>query len=319
MKALFRFARGRERGTTFVMLTVFIVALFAFAALSLDVGNVLREQRNAQSGTDAAALAAVLALTNTPQSVTEVQALAYGLANTNRVTTAEIGASTVGTVEVGAWTNRQFLAGATVNGRYSAVRVPARRVVPLYFGRVVGVTQMRPQVESVAMIDSLGAATGLRPFTISSNLLNGVGIGSQLTVVENQVGQLNSGQWGQLDYQNTLQGDAWYDAMVGGYQGLIPMGSTWAVLNQGNDHVRQAFEYLIRTGETILIPVIDTFDDVPNNGYVNIIGFVGLRVWNYRNRGRNSEITFELKQALGSGQGGGPNNPLYAQVRLLVK
>ena len=314
-----RDSRRAESGATIVIVTFFVVALFAFAALSLDVGNALREQRKAQIGTDAAALAALLRLTNTVQDVNQVRTTAEEIAGANGVTTTEISASTLGLIEVGIWSNGQFYANQTAGGRYNAVRVPARRTVPLNFGRVVGVNVLRPAVVSVAMLDSLSAASGLRPFTVSSNLLNNVAVGQSFTVNENVVGGDNSGQWGQLDYQNTLTGSAWYNAMIGGYQGLIPTGDSWAELNQGNDHVRQAFEYLIDNHVQIIIPVIDTFTDVPNNGNVNIVGFIGLEVTDYQNRGRNSSITFTLRQALGSGTGGGTPGPYRASGRFLVK
>jgi hypothetical protein len=174
-------------------------------------------------------------------------------------------------------------------------------------------------VDSVAVLDYLSAVSGLRPFTISSNLLNGVSVGQSFTVSENDVGGINSGQWGQLDYQNTLQGSAWYDAMIDGYQGLIPTGNNWAELNEGNDHVRQAFQYLIDNHITIAIPVVDTLEGVPNNGNVNIVGFIGLEVTDYQNRGRNSEITFTLRQVLATGTGGGPPSTYGVVGRFLAK
>ena len=54
----------RQSGSTLVLVTFFMAALFAFASLSIDVSNVYSLQRKAQSATDAAALAAVALCTN---------------------------------------------------------------------------------------------------------------------------------------------------------------------------------------------------------------------------------------------------------------
>ena len=43
----------------FVILVVFMVAIFGFAGLSLDVGNTLLQRKKIHEGTDAAAIAAV--------------------------------------------------------------------------------------------------------------------------------------------------------------------------------------------------------------------------------------------------------------------
>ena len=49
-----------ERGGTLILVTVFMIALFAFSALSIDVGNVLVQRARIQEASDSAALAAVV-------------------------------------------------------------------------------------------------------------------------------------------------------------------------------------------------------------------------------------------------------------------
>lgn len=312
--------RKDQAGVTLVLVTFFIVALFAFAAFSIDVGRVRYEQRRAQIATDAAAFAAAAMLTNLNDDVVINEALV--IAATNRVSAAEIAAGAQGgfpgQIQIGNWntTTRLFTANGTPR---NAVRVPARKTIPLYFGRIVGMSQMGPAVHSVASLDWLSAVSGMRPFTISSNMFNNAATNQPFTVSENTIGNLNSGQWGQLDYQNTLEGSAWYDAMIGGYMGTIPTGNTWAVLNEGNDHVRQAFNYLIDNHVVFPIPIIDTFVGVKNNDHVNIIGYIGIEVTGYQNRGGNSDITFVLRQAMFTGTGGGTPGPISVRGRFLVE
>src|ERR1043166_954044 len=91
--------RRDQAGTTFITIAFFMVVLVGFAALSLDVGNVLREQRKAHTATDAGALAGALNLPDKSNAVTNAGLIALR----NGVTGAEIEASDTGTIQVGSW------------------------------------------------------------------------------------------------------------------------------------------------------------------------------------------------------------------------
>lgn len=316
-----RYDRKRQAGTTIVIITVFMVALFAFAALSLDVGNVLREQRKTHTATDAAAFAGVVALTNSPQSAAEVMALAGALAGTNGVTATEISQSTIGAIQVGIWTNKQFLANTTTaGGYYNAVRVPARRTVPLYFGRVVGLGTMRPQVDSVAMIDSLSVATGLRPWGVTSNSLIGLSVGSEFTVSQKQ-GQ--NGQWGILQFNYDTEGEwntpQWHSFMVNGYPAGVDLANPRAVrTSTGSEHLAKVLDDLSKSHEIILIPVVRHFN-VQGKEFVPVVGFIGVSVVSRKGGGSNMEVRLKIERTVGSGQGGGPGGPLWLQGRFMVQ
>src|ERR1041385_827215 len=90
-----------ESGSTLVLVTMFIIALFGFAALTIDVGRVYKEKRHAQFGTDAGAYAAANLLTNSPQTLDQIKIEAINIAAANGVTNTEI--SNAGTVELGHW------------------------------------------------------------------------------------------------------------------------------------------------------------------------------------------------------------------------
>src|SRR5437016_13869458 len=97
-----RLKRGK-RGTTLVILAVFIVALFAFAALSIDVSNVFHHQRNEQAATDAGAFAGAAKLTNAPPVAADIIAEAEIITVANGVTDQEIAASKFQQIDVGRW------------------------------------------------------------------------------------------------------------------------------------------------------------------------------------------------------------------------
>src|SRR5437016_3461741 len=141
--------RRDESGTTLVLVALFVVALFGFAALTIDVGRAYKEKRHEQFATDAGAFAGVVFLTNsTPNTAKAIQE-AKDIAGANGVTLAEILASDTGAVEVGNW-NTNNSPPFTANGTpFNAVRVPSKRTVGLTFAKVVGLGSMNPAVHSV--------------------------------------------------------------------------------------------------------------------------------------------------------------------------
>src|SRR5436309_2225541 len=142
-----------QAGGTLLLVTVFIVALFGFAALSVDVGNVLVHRKKISEAADAAALAAVVDWAENGTSA-KVQIVARQYARANDLKDSEIVS-----VDPGIWVT---ISGAgtfsavralpsLLPNEVAAVRVQARRNVPMYFGRVVGLPAMNPQVEAVAI------------------------------------------------------------------------------------------------------------------------------------------------------------------------
>src|SRR5579862_2867172 len=166
-----RIDRAEESGSVIVLVALSLVALFAFAALSIDLSHVYQQERDLQSATDAAALSAAILLTNpvccgvTAQSVID-RATAVALAN--GVTNTEID----GSIQVGHWdTNSATFNPSAAQANWNAVRVPARRSVALAFGPIIGMGHMSPGAHSIAMSGGLGSAEGANgagfiPFTI---------------------------------------------------------------------------------------------------------------------------------------------------------
>lgn len=307
--------QNREQGTTFVMVTFFMVALFGFASLSIDVSHVFQEQRRAQIGSDAASYAAVALLTNSLVLKATVIAEAQNIATVNSLTPTEIAASSIGQIQVGRWNTNSFTFTPDATP-FDAVRVPARRTVPLMFGRVVGIAQMAPAVDSISFLGSAGTVEGGRPFGITTNALKGVSIGSQFVVYEKQ-GQ--SGQWGQLNMHGQTGGNDWDDAMRNGFSDPVSVGDPDVKTDPGADKVKKVFDDLKATGESLIIPVVPNFIDVKGKTPVNIVGFIGVKVIDIKGGGSNIEITFKLVTALATGTPGGPPGSAFAKVRVLVK
>jgi Flp pilus assembly protein TadG len=307
--------RRREAGTTFVIVTTFVVALLGFAALSLDVGNVLREQRKAGTGTDAGALAAVMLLTNIPQNVGSITAEAENIAAANGVTLAEINASTEGNVEVGSWVNDQFLANTTTNGFYNAVRVPARRAVPLLFGRVIGLGTMNPAVRSVAALEPAGSVNNAVPFGVTIDQVTNHVFGETLTLNTADIG---SGKQGKIDIANYQNTPDWESDMTNpdGCGCSVSVGDVPVIT--GNAQVQQSFN-AIPVGSTFIMPVVSNTSFTGNNGLAEIVGFVLVKLISSSGNGVNWTATVEFVDTVVGTGGGGTCPPPCFQTRSLVQ
>ncbi len=158
-----RGCQAKQHGGTLVLVTVFMVALFAFAALSVDVGNVLVQRTRIQEAGDSAAMASVVDWATGATSGIVAQR-ARSFASTNGVLSNE-----VKTVRVGKWdqTTRTFTEQATLTSSdIPAVEVTNQRLVPLYFARILGLPSMSPRSVSVAVVAAANAAGGVIPFGV---------------------------------------------------------------------------------------------------------------------------------------------------------
>ena len=174
----FQKARRDENGTFVVLMALSLMGLFGMAALSIDIAHVYQQNRDMQSAADFAALAGATLLTNQSIDVNSIIQTAQTIALSNGLTTAEIAAASAygGAIEVGVWdiAAQTFTPGTTNTNQWNAVRVPAKRSVSLFFGKMTvgpgnGLAAMSPVVHSVAMVTGAGSDFGadLVPYAIT--------------------------------------------------------------------------------------------------------------------------------------------------------
>ncbi len=229
-------SRGRQakqHGGTLVLITVFMVALFGFAALSVDVGNVLVQRTRIQEAGDSAALASVVDWATGGTALTVAQR-ARSFASANGVLTNE-----VKTVRVGKWddSTKTFTEQASITSSdVPAVEVTNQRAVPLYFGRVVGLSSMNPRTISVAIVGRANAAAGVLPWAVCGDYTPTKC--EQLTLEFFKVGSGtggnscyagptgNSGNFGQLALGSVdgSKGNNYEDLIINGYGGVLRVG-----------------------------------------------------------------------------------------------
>jgi hypothetical protein len=237
-----------QRGGILVLITVFLVALFAFAALSIDISLVLSNRKRVHDGCDAAALAAVVDWANRKTSA-EVDAMGRAYAQTNGVLSAE-----VLSVDTGTWddSTRQFVGPMSTlpDNSVPAVRVIAQRTVPLPFGKVIGISQMRPRVESVAIVAAAAGASRVLPWAVCDSFVP-VECGT-ITLQFKDGGEENAcsdsgpvaGNFGQLTLPGGSGADWYKDNIEYGYDGILRIGDcfptdtgvSWGPTKQGIDN-----------------------------------------------------------------------------------
>ncbi len=294
-------------------MVVFLVALLAFAALSIDVSNVFHHQRNEQAATDAGAFAAVALLTTNPpaNSKDNIIAEARAITAANGVATNEITASNYGTIQVGHWDGTNFTADVAPT---NAVLVPAKRNVPLAFGKIVGLAAMNPAVHSIASMEGLGCLTNVIPFGVTTNELVGKGVGDTMALNDSAVGSGKQGKIDLVGYKNTPE---WDDDMLalgcGGCQTCV--GSIEVIT--GNAHIDKDFNAM--AGSIFTMPIIDHISFSGGSATANIVGFVLVRLDSSSGNGSGWTASVTFLTAIPTGPGGGSCPPPCLQTRVLVQ
>jgi Mg-chelatase subunit ChlD len=127
-----------RRGTTMVLVAVFLTVIVGVAAFAVDLGMVTLLRSQIQNAVDAAALAAVLQLNQDPSAIEQAENLAREYVQRNRVGTLVTVPEDAIDVQRGVFdpATRQFTA---TNTNPNAVRVFAtQRNEPFYFARIFG-------------------------------------------------------------------------------------------------------------------------------------------------------------------------------------
>jgi len=145
--------RRGERGQALVLFVLALAVLMGFTAMTIDVGLFLRERRNLQNAADAAALAGVLEL---PQSPAAAQMRAQEWAVENGID----------------GTDGRQVESITVPQPDRIEVTIARPSTPFIFGRVLGLTSVDIRARAVAEVGSVAGTIGLTPFGVLENVVN---------------------------------------------------------------------------------------------------------------------------------------------------
>jgi hypothetical protein len=311
-----RSRRAQASGGTLVLVVVFLVALFAFAGLSIDVGNVYMQRARIQEAGDSEAMASVVDWAKGSASGVVAQR-ARTFASANGVLTNE-----VKLVRVGIWdqANRTFTeAGTFTSSQVPAVEVTNQRVVPMHFARVVGMPSMSPRTVSVAAVAAATGAAGVLPWATCDSL-----VPSRCTTVTIQIkdsGEENaclgggpfSGNFGQISLGGS-GASIYKDNIVNGYGGILRVGDcvytdpgvSWGPTKSGiDDRLKNQTPYVC-TGTSPppvqdadpkndkrqgYVPKVTTLD-VSGKKQTCITGFYTVSLDGYNNSSKAVTVTF---------------------------
>lgn len=222
-----------EKGATFVILTIFIVAIFGFAGLSIDVGNTLLQRRKIHDACDAGALAAVREWAQErDQSATIAVGQAFCLAN-------GMLEDEVVSIETGVWNHgaRTFTPKTSwADTEVPAVRVTGTRYVDMYFARIVGTTAMQPRVESVAVVGR--SAARVVPWGVCDSF-EPVPCLTVTIQFHEQTGP---------DAENACTTDG---GSMQGNMGLLDLGGKGGGASETRDYIQYGYDDVLRIGDEV--------------------------------------------------------------------
>ncbi len=153
----------RERGVTLVMVALFIVVLFAMAALAIDLGVLYTARTSAQHAADAAALAAAYSFTiPTASQPTAAQNAAIAIAAQNKILGTPV-AITAADVAVD-----------KVNQRVTVtVSRTAGNGIATFFAKVIGINSADVQTKATAEAALKGTGSRcVKPFFMPNTILS---------------------------------------------------------------------------------------------------------------------------------------------------
>jgi len=250
-----------------VLITVFFMAvLLGAVALTLDVSDWYREQRQAQATADAAALAGAQALPNDPaQAMTLAQQ--YADANGGGVAAADI------------TLRNDFVP-------HDTVKVNVTRSAPGFFAKIFSIASVSVRANAAARADVPQEVNGAAPIVVNKlhPLLSGPGC--PCFHVETTLPLGKDGAPGAFSLV-TLDPDAshgtgltavWLKDGFDGYLGLGDYISDSGASFNGND-VKAALDSRMNT--ELLFPVYDTLTGGGVNAQYHIIGWVAFHLDGY--------------------------------------
>lgn len=267
-----------ERGQALVITLFFMTALFGMAALVMDVGSWYREQRQAQSTTDSAALAAAQALPDDPANGLNL-AVSFGNRNGGGISPANV---TIGT----GWVPND------------TVTVKLRKDAPGFFSKVLGIDTVQVHAEAAARADVPAQARWVAPIVVNIThpLLSGPSCPCFTRETTLPLGATGApGAFDLLNLDKSVNGAVgakvlaqWIDK---GFDQYLPLGGYYSEPGaKWNDApIQQALRD--RYGSELLFPVYDRLTGTGANATYRIVAWVGFHLESVEARGQTGTLT----------------------------
>lgn len=238
---------------------------------------------------------------------------------------------------------------------YNAVYVRVRQgdntpnsALPTFFASLLGIEKMGTEAEAVALLDQTVSSVtdgGLRPIYVceaqfkkamedgipENNVVRIYGDHMEVDGVQNQPGcpDMGSGNWGFADLRNcspdAVGSSTIRDWLAEGFPGTVSVGKCYSS-SPGNfiPSTRDELDDLISNKTLFSLPLYDSWSGGGSNTSVNVSGFVGFKITDYKSNGSAASRYIEgrfhrfvCKEGCTSGNsGGGSSTPGGAIVKL---
>jgi Flp pilus assembly protein TadG len=166
----------KQKGAAAIMVAVSLLTLLSFAALAIDIGNLMVARSQAQTAADAAALAGAQCLYAQPTNAScnnataanpdwvdsQSEAVSFGPSNSIQGATVQLPSSNVTTGYVNVANVAAGVSQATVpvasGNIVPAVQVRVSGAVPVYLAQVMKITSLNTAATATAVVASPGSA-----------------------------------------------------------------------------------------------------------------------------------------------------------------
>jgi hypothetical protein len=276
-----------ETGQALVVTVLFAAVLIGAAAMAVDVGSWYREQRQAQTAADAAALSGAQSLPWSP-----AQALAD----------AQTYATKNGGLGQGAITFRSDFE------QNDTVVVNVTKTAPSFFAKLFGIDSTTVHATAAARSAQLSQALGVAPIVINKNnpMLAGPGcpcFNTPATLPLGKTGAPGAFALVNLDTSTTgaIAASTIASWIQNGFSAELPLGDYFSDPGaKWNDApIQNALQD--RLGSNLLFPVYDTLSSQGVNAYYHVIGWAGFHLDSETASGTSGTITGYFTQMLWNG------------------
>lgn len=251
-----------ERASAIVLTTIFLMVLFAFAALGLDVGNLLTHQRQLQDMADATALGAVQDW-GLGKDATTTKNSGATIANNNNLRVTDVIAITCG-VWNASTTNFVANQSTFTTNAVPAVKVALSRVVETAFMRLFGWPTLVARGNATAIAAQAIEANGVVPLLAAGIEHPNPQPGDILTLKYPEQGVIldASGNTGAADMPGK---QSYKENLKFGYNGIVAIGNVYQTtpgLKTGT--TQEGINYHIaNVGTTVIVM---TISDIAKSG-----------------------------------------------------
>jgi hypothetical protein len=272
--------RRDEEGSTTILVAIMATVLFGMAAIVVDAGEVWAARRQLITATDAAALAAV-------------QEYALG------------GNGCAGVAGSYIADNYPQASLDTCNHTGNRIEVGASVEITHHFAPILGRSSTTVDASVHARYGVATSATGLRPFGLCSRSdgfqawqqsLHSTNDIFRITYTKDALANCGTsipGNWGIIDFDGGSNSNSDTKAWVQyGYPGTVSVPGTY-------DGDPGAFSTALPinsiVGQKILLPVFDNASGTGANATFDVIGVVGVIIWDYRANGPESSRYLDVE------------------------